>query len=220
MRTISGRRNRAVLILGGMLLLLAAAWVGSASTPLREHWPGAEPFLPEGESAAADMAAEHSTWLLPTALAVSIVLAALGLLLLAAQVPTRPDRGDLRIMGGDDQLLGSLAPGVLERAMSETVEGLGGVSAADVLLGGCSARPWVHVTVTLAEDAEVAAITAIVRRRVLEDVATVLAAPPTRVDLLVKLHSARAPRLSRSPSAALEVAGAESGGASARHPLR
>lgn len=220
MRTISGRRNRAALLVGGTLMLLAAAWVGSASTPLRERWLGAEPYLPQGASTVADIATAHSTWLLPTALAVSVVVAALGLLLLAAQIPTRPPRGDLRITDQDDQLLGSLAPGVLERAMSEAVEGISGVSGAEVLLGGSTARPWAHVTLSLAEDAEVAALAAIVRRRVADDVTTVLAAPPSRVDLRVTLHSARTPRLSRPASAALEAAGAETGGASAGHPRR
>ena len=210
MRTVSGPRNRIALLLGGLLMMLAAAWIASASTPLLERWPAGDPVLPHGDSLPADIATHHAAWLLPTALALSVVAAILGIALLLAQIPTGPTRATLRITDAEDHLLGSLDPGVLERALREDLEGGAGVDDAAVHLGGSTASPWVQVAVTLSEHASPEQVAEQVRRHVRENVETVLGASPAHLDLLVRVRSREGARRS-SPSSAEAVVTAPQG---------
>ncbi|WP_017615121.1 hypothetical protein [Nocardiopsis salina] len=193
MRTISGRRNRAALLLGGGLMTIAALWVASASTPLLDMWPEGAPFLPHGDSVLGETVAANGGLLLPAASAVSVTVAVAGILLLVAQFPTAPKRSALRITDGDDRLLGSVDPGVLERALTDAMKDVSGVTDASVRLGGGAGAPWLRATVTVAQDAEAGWVGELVRRRLTDDVSTVLGTAPVRVDLLIRLRSVRAP---------------------------
>ncbi|WP_114853957.1 hypothetical protein [Brachybacterium sp. YJGR34] len=197
MRTVSGRRNRTVLVLSGLLMMLAAAWVASAATPVLDLWPAGDPVLPHGDSRPADIAAAHSSWLLPTAVAASLLVTVGGILLLIAQIPTAPPRESVRVTDRDDHLLGSIAPGVLERALSDALGAIPGVTDASLRLGGGAAEPWIQSTVSVSEESETGWVAETVRRRLIDDVTTVLGTAPVRVDLLVRLSSARAPRTAR-----------------------
>lgn len=210
MRTISGRRNRTALLGGGLLMMLAAAWVASASTPLLELWPGGDPVLPHADSVLADITSAHSAWLLPAALVASVLAVVVGVLLLIAQVPAAPTRSTLRVTDEHDQLLGSVAPMVLERALHETLEGISGVGDASVQVTGSADAPRVRATVSVADDAEIAWVAAHVRGRLIEDLTTVLGVAPLQVDLLIRLRSAPAGRAARL--------GSDRSGAPLTHP--
>lgn len=204
MRTISGTRNRTVLVIGGLLMILAALWVAaaSASPALREAWPPAGQLLPPGDTTPAEIASAHQGWLLPTALAVCVLLALAGIVLLIQQVPSSPPRNTLRITDQDDRLLGSLAPEVLERALVEAVEDLPGVVNGTARLGGSAGAPWIQATVTVAEHSETGWVAGLVRRSLTENVSTALGTPPTHVDLLVRLRSGKAPQTAQVSAAA------------------
>lgn len=193
MRSVSGPRNRLVLVVAGVLALLAAAWTASAALGLAERWPGAEAVLPHGDSTPASLAAAHQQWLLPVAAAASILAVLLGLWLLLAQVPSRVRTPTLRLRDEDGGLLGTLEPSVLERALTEHVEQVAGVVDATVQLSGAVSAPAVQASVTIAEDAETAWAVEAVRDLLADDVRTVLGTRPRTVDLLVHLRSASAP---------------------------
>lgn len=193
MRSVSGPRNRFVLVAAGVLALLAAAWTASAALGLAERWPDAEAVLPHGDSTPASLAAAHQQWLLPVAAAASVLAVLIGLWLLLAQVPSRVRTPDLRLRDEDGGLLGTLEPAVLERALAEHVEQVAGVVDATVRLSGSASDPTVQASVTIAEDAETAWAVDAVRELLADDVRTVLGAGPRTVDLLVHLRSATAP---------------------------
>ncbi|NUL44604.1 hypothetical protein F7P69_05255 [Cellulosimicrobium funkei] len=194
MRSISGTRNRTVLVIVGLLMILAALWVAAASPALHHVWPPAGQLSAPADETLAGITSAHQSWLLPTALAVSVLLAVAGIILLVRQVPSRPNRSTLRITDQNDRLLGSLEPEVLERALVESMEDLPGVVQGSVRLGGSAGAPWIQATATVAEDSEAGWVAGLVRRTLAENVSTVLGVPPTRVDLLVQLRSGKAPQ--------------------------
>ncbi|MDO5077298.1 hypothetical protein [Corynebacterium sp.] len=186
MRTVSRGRNRLVLIVCGALLLIAGAWVMSASTSLRQHWQGAERFLPAPQHTLVDIAAVNP-WLLPVALIISVLLLGCGVLLLIGQVPTAPPSSPVRITDGQDSLLGSIEPKVFERALQETAESFPGIESSNVYFGGSTRAPWLQAEVTVAEGAHLAWAVNAVRAGLAEAVTTALGTPPARLDLQVKL---------------------------------
>lgn len=205
MRTISGPRNRVVLVLLGLLLLLGAAWLISASTPLAEQWPWAEDVLPHATSTVGHLATVHQAWLLPVGAVVAVLAALLGIALLISQVPSSPSTGALRVTDEQDHLLGTVQPEVIERALVDVAEQTAGVQSATVRVGGAASAPWVQAEVAVSEEAEAGWAAEAVRRRLAEDLATVLGTSPQRVDLLVRLRSGGAPSSARLDSPAREA---------------
>lgn len=189
MRTISGGRNRTVLILGGLLLIVAAAWVLASGLNLPQQWKESERFLADHNSTIGEISSAHHSWLLPTVLAVTVVLAIVGLLMLFAQIPTAPPRNQLRFADEDDQLLGFLDPDVLDRALEERVEDIAGINDASVRIGGTTEAPWIQATIDVDSHAEVAWVVSAARTRLRDDIATATEAEPTRVDLMVELST-------------------------------
>lgn len=201
MRSVSGARNRTVLVLLGLLLILAAAWIVSAATPLVQALPEADPVLPRGDSLIGDIAAAHQAWLLPVGLVLAVVAVLLGLALLLAQVPSPAPQSTLRITDDEDRVLGSVEPAVLERALVETLEETAGVLDASVRIGGSAGAPWVQSTVTVAAHAETGWVAETVRRRLVEDLGSVLGVAPVRTDLVVRLRSGATSRSARIEAA-------------------
>ncbi|MGP9536632.1 hypothetical protein ACT3SP_01380 [Brachybacterium sp. AOP43-C2-M15] len=193
MRTVSGPRNRLILVLASLLALLAAAWSASASLGLADRWPAAEAVLPHGDSTPATLAAAHQQWLLPLAVVATVLAVLIGLWLVLLQIPSRPVTAPLRFSDDDAVLLGTLEPAVLERALSEHVEEVSGVLDASVQVSCSTRAPWVQASVTIAEDAETGWAAQSVRERLAEDVRTVLGVEAQQVDLLLHLRSSAAP---------------------------
>ncbi|WP_291791923.1 hypothetical protein [Brevibacterium sp.] len=194
MRTVSGTRNRVILAIGGLLLMLPAAWIALITTPLGDWLPPHRDELLSGESTGSGIAAAHAAWLLPTFLAIGAVAVVAGISLLVSQVPRPPARAVLRITDADGKLLGSLEPEVFERALAENMTKVPGVLNVDVRFGGSTQRPWVQATTTLAEEAEMAWVVQLLRARLVRDVETTLATAPETVDLLVRLRTGRSSR--------------------------
>lgn len=208
MRTVSGGRNRTVLVLAGLLMVLAGAWIGSASIGLADRWPEGDSLLPRGDSLAGDIAAQHQAWLLPAGLAACVVAALVGLALALMQVPSHVPQSTLRITGEDDQLLGSVEPAVLERALSASIEDITGVLDASVHVSGTTRDPYLQASVAIAADAEMAWVSQLVREDLAGNIATVLGIHPPRVDLLLR------PRTGKASHQSAELEAASTGGAS------
>lgn len=194
MRTVSGPRNRLILVLSALVALAAAFWLAAASFGLADRWPGAEAVLPHGDSTPATLLTAHDSWALPVAVVLTVLAVVAGLWLLLAQVPSRPATAPLRFSEeGSGAVLGTLEPAVLQRALSEHVEEISGVLDASVQLSGSTTSPWVQASVTIAEDAETGWAAQSVRELLAEDVRTVLGTPARQVDLLIRLRSSAAP---------------------------
>ncbi|MGP9683585.1 hypothetical protein [Brachybacterium sp. AOP3-A1-3] len=193
MRTVSGPRNRLVLVLAALVALVAAVWLAAASFGLADRWPGAEAVLPHADSTPASLIAAHQAWVLPAAVVLTLLAVVIGIWLLVAQAPSRPATAPLRFSDEDSAALGTLEPAVLERALSEHVEGLSGVLDASVQVSGSTTSPWVQASVTISEDAETGWAAQSVRELLAADVRTVLGVEARQVDLLVHLRSSAAP---------------------------
>lgn len=193
MRTVSGSRNRLILVLAALVALAAAVWLAAASFGLADRWPGTEAVLPEGDSTPATLMSTHDAWVLPVAVVLTVLAVAAGIWLLIAQIPSRPATAPLRFSDGESVSLGTLEPAVLQRALSEHVEGISGVLDASVQISGSTTSPWVQASVTIAEDAETGWAAQSVRELLAEDVRTVLGTPARQVDLLIRLRSSAAP---------------------------
>lgn len=192
MRSLSGTRNRIVLVVAGVLTLAAAAWLIAVSfaliTPDTAVLGGLA--LPGG-STVDTVAQERRGWLLPAA-AIAAVLALLaGLALLFAQVPTAPAQSLLRFHDDEDDgtILATLEPQVLERALVERVEGVPGVEEAELRVAGSAAALRVQGEVTVSEGAEVEWVVEQARSVLAADLETALGAAPRAIDLLVRLQS-------------------------------
>lgn len=208
MRTVSGSRNRLILVLAALVALVAAAWLAAASFSLADRWPSAESVLPHADSTPASLIAAHDSWVLPVAIVLTLLAVVIGIWLLVAQIPSRPATAPLRFSDEDSVALGTLEPGVLQRALSEHVEGLSGVLDASVQVSGSTTSPWVQASVTISEDAETGWAAQSVRELLAADIRTVLGVEPRQVDLLVHLRSSAAPSKA--------VVGARDRGTSAR----
>ena len=194
MRSLSGTRNRIVLVVAGVLALAAAAWLIAVSFALIT--PGTAVVgglaLPGG-SMVDTVVQERRGWLLPSA-AIAAVLAVLaGLALLLAQIPTAPAQSQLRFYDDGDAeagtVLAALEPQVLERALVERVEGVPGVEEAELRIAGSAAALRVQGEVTVSEGAEVEWVVEQARGVLAADLETALGAAPRAIDLLVRLRS-------------------------------
>lgn len=192
MRSVSGARNRLVLVIAGIIALVAAAWLGAAALQVADRFPQLAPALPAPDATPAGAVTAAQSWALPVAIAVTVVVLVIGTWLLLAQIPTRAATAPLQFSDEDAATLGTLTPAVLERALAERVEGVSGVLDASVQVTGSTTSPWVQATVTIAEDAETGWAAESARTLLAEDVATVLGIPARQVDLLIHLKSSAA----------------------------
>lgn len=190
MRSRSGTRNRLVLLVLGVLVLAAAAWLGAAAFDLGPEGGLVDSVVPDGSSTPGSLL-EGAGWALPVGIAASVVSVIAGLMLLISQIPTAPARAVLRLHGDDGSVLAMLEPQVLERALVERVEDVQGVDSASVRVTGSAATAGVVAEVTVAESAEIAWTVEQVRTRLFDDLHTSLGSEPRSVDVLVSLRAAR-----------------------------
>ena len=169
MRSLSGTRNRVVLVLAGVIALLAAAWLLTVSFGVT--LPGhTEPVVDlAGDTTLAEFAATQRDWLLPTAAVVTVLAVLIGLLLLLGQIPSRPSSSTLRFHR-DGTLLGTVEPRVLERALAERLDQLAGIEDADLDVSGSTEALCVQGTVTAAAESELEWSVGEARRRLAADV--------------------------------------------------
>lgn len=192
MRFIRATRNRATLLVVGLLTLAAAAWLGATQLDVGARWATAS-ALPDPGSTVGELVAPEQPWLLPLAGALAVVAVLAGLGLLVAQVPTRPTAVPLRFGDDDGTLHASVGTAVVERALAEHLEATPGVLDADVHLRGTARDVWVQAEVTVASESEVAWAVDGARRVLADDLEVALGAAPRRLDVLVHLRAGARP---------------------------
>lgn len=188
MRSISGSRNRWVLLVAGLVALVVAGWLGVAAFGLSMPWPQVQGWFAKGDATPASLLKNQAIWAVPAGLVLSILAVIAGLALLYAQIPARPTSSPLRLSDGG-VLLATVEPGVLERSIAERIESVAGVLGANVNISGAVRSTWVQATVTIAEDAEAGWAIDEARARIAGDIHTALGHAPKQVDVLVHLRS-------------------------------
>ncbi|KAA0918334.1 hypothetical protein [Dietzia sp. ANT_WB102] len=193
MRSLSGIRNRLVLLLVGVLALVAAAWLGAVAFGLFSTVGALDGVLAPGEQTVDAIVQTHRGWLLPTASVVAVLATLAGLALLIGQIPSQPGNTVLRFHDRDRTVLASVEPAVLERALADHVADVPGVLDSSVHVSGSTVDLCVQAEIAVSEGAEVEWTIGQARRLLAADVSTALGSAPRRVDLLVRLRSTAAP---------------------------
>ena len=193
MRSLSGTRNRVVLLLAGVLALAAAAWLGAVAFDLPSSVEAVRGVLVPGDRAVDTLVQTHRGWLLPTASVIAVLATLAGVALLIAQVPSQPGNSMLRFHDQDHTVLASVEPAVLERALAERVGDVPGVLQSSVHVSGSTADLCVQAEIAVSEGAEVEWSIEQARGLIAADVSTALGTAPRRLDLLVRLDSTTAP---------------------------
>lgn len=191
MRSLSGTRNRVVLLVVGLLALVAALWLAAAAYDLAPEGGPVDTLVPDGGSTPASLV-EGLGWALPVGIALCVIAVLGGIALLIAQIPTTPARTTLRLHDSDGSVMAQLEPQVLEHALVERVEDVQGVESASVRVTGSAATARVVAEVTVAESAEIAWTVEQARTRLFEDLRVSLGAAPRSVDVLITLRGRRA----------------------------
>lgn len=191
MRTLPGTRNRVVLALVGLLLLIAAAWLIAVSFHLSASGGRVDRLLVSSDSTVAAVIEPHRAWALPAGVAAAVLVTVAGLALMVGQIPTTPARSTLRVQEPDGTALAHLEPQVLERALAERAGDVQGIEDASVRISGSAAAIRVVAEVTVADDAEMGWAVEQTRRRLASDVETSLGAAPLSVDVQVRLRGTR-----------------------------
>lgn len=187
MRSISRPRNRLVLIFVGTVLFLAGAAALIISTPVQFNIGSANRYLPEAGTRISEVISWEQSWVLPTLFAASIAVVIIGVVILLSQIPKKAVGDDLRITDESGEVLGSVDPKVLQRALEETVQQLPGVSDCVVTCGGSASSPWLQASLTVSEHAQVQWVVQQVRNTVADLVAQTVGTQPERVDIQVKI---------------------------------
>lgn len=194
MRSLSGPRNRTVLIIAAVLTLAAAAWLVLVAFQLVAPGQavGGLVTVPD-QPTVASLIETQRTWLLPAAAAAAVLAILAGIALLVAQIPSAPAHTRMRFQADDGAVLASLEPQVLEQALAERVGGVSGVVDASLRVSGSTTALAVQGELTVADSSEVEWAIDEARRLLASDLETALGVKPQSVDLLVRL---RAPRSS------------------------
>lgn len=191
MRSLSGTRNRVVLLVVGLLAVIAALWLAASAYDLAPEGGPVDRVVPHGDATPASLV-EGLGWALPVGITVCVLAVLGGIALLISQIPAAPPRTTLRLQGSDGAVLATLEPQVLEHALVERVEDVQGVENASVRVTGSTAMSRVVAEVTVAESAEIAWTIEQVRGRLFDDLSLSLGTAPQSVDVLVALRSSRA----------------------------
>jgi len=189
MRSVSGVRNRVVLVLAGALVVVAGAWVLASALGAAAAWPQAGGLFAAADATPATLFEAHRGWMLPVAAAVSVLAVVLGIVLLVWQVPSRAPVVTLRFADQDGLELAAMEPGVLETALTQRVEAVPGVLGCAVWMSGSARACEIQARVTVSDDAEIVWVIREARHRLFDDVGTALGRRPGRVDLLAELRS-------------------------------
>lgn len=201
MRSLSGARNRTVLVIAGVITLVAAAWLLVVAFALVS--PGQElgglVAVPD-QSTVAELIEAQRGWLLPTACVAAVLAVLIGLALLIAQIPSAPRHTQMRFTDHDGTVLATLEPQVLEKALVEHLEGVAGVVDSSLRVSGSTSALTVQGELTVADSAEVEWAVDEARKLLASDLETALGAAPQSIDLLVRLRSPRSSRRSFTSS--------------------
>lgn len=191
MRTVSGARNRILLTVLGLVLVLAGAWLVLVSTDAVSRVPGLGELAPADEAALGDLLGPLGQMLLPVGTAL-VALTLIGALWwLTHQIPTRDQPVDYRLHQDDDHGAVTIAPSVIATALRTQCEELPEVKRASVELSGSARDPELFLDLTLTPAASVERVLDQVYGTVVADLTQALEVEPAHV--AVRLDVSRAP---------------------------
>lgn len=191
MRSLSGPRNRIVLVVASLVTLVAAAWLLAVAFDLVPPGSSLAGLVVPADSTISSVAQDNRGWLLPAATTAAILAALAGFGMLLAQIHTKPAHTTLRLSDEDGTVLASLEPQVFELALAERVEAVSGIDEATVRVSGSTASLQVLAEVTVAADAQVEWAVTEARRVLATDPQATLGTAPRSVDLLIRLRTPR-----------------------------
>ena len=159
-----------------------------------QSWPALSSVLAKADTRVDTWVGPQAHWLLPAAVIGSVLLLAIGLVLLIKQVPRKAAASPLRLTGSDGTLLATVSPDVIAQALSERAEDVPGVQRCSVWVTGSPSNLWVQATVTVAENSEVAWTVSELRNRLDQDVSSSLGKHARQIDVLLRLEQATKPQ--------------------------
>lgn len=173
MRTVSGPRNRTILVLLGLILLLGATALGL--------W--ASTWAPDTSATLGSLLGTLVNYPLLIAIVTTVIAVVFGLWWLFAQIPRKADTGPYRLVDDPDRGTVTVAPGVLARAVEDQLRAIPGITRALVQLAGTAGHPQVFITLTLDPATSLDRILEAVYTTVLPELQTALETPLQHVGL-------------------------------------
>lgn len=150
MRTVSGLRNRTLLLLLGLLLLVGGILLGLVATAAAATVPWMNQWAPSPSTSLGSLLEPANQYLLAIGIAVTVIAGLFALWWLAHQIPAKDRTSPYRLADDDDHGTVTVAPGVLAQAVEDQLEALPGVSRAHAELAGSARHPELVATITLA----------------------------------------------------------------------
>ena len=155
MRTVPASRNRTVLLLLGLLLLIGGVLLGLVATGTAATIPGLDRWAPDSTATLGSLLGPAGQYLLIIGITTTVIAAIFALWWLLHQIPTKTPTTAYRLNEDADHGTVSLEPSVLARAVEEQLEALPGVTGAHAEMAGSAHHPQLLATLTLAPRTDV-----------------------------------------------------------------
>ena len=174
MRTVSGSRNRTILLILGIVLLLAGVLLGALASGLAAQIPGVSSWAPESSAALGSLLGPLNQHLLVLGIAATVLAALFGLWWLLAQIPRKDRTSPYRLQDDADHGIMTVDPKVLAQAVEDQLQALPGVTRAHADLAGSAHHPELTAKLTLAARTSVDRVLGEVYGTVVTDLETAL----------------------------------------------
>lgn len=189
MRTVSGTRNRTILLVLGLVLLVVGVALALLATGTATRISGAATWIPESSTTLGSVLGPANQYMLPIGIAVTVVVGLLALWWLLCQIPSKDHTGDYRLADDLEHGIVSVGPGVLARAVQDQLEDLPWITRAHAELAGTAGHPELLIRLALAPRTSVNRLLEQVYGTVVRDLETAL---ETRLEhVCLELHVTR-----------------------------
>ena len=155
MRTVSASRNRTVLLLLGLLLLIGGVLLGLVATGTAATIPGLDRWAPDSTATLGSLLGPAGQYLLIIGITTTVIAAIFALWWLLHQIPTKAPTTPYRRSEDADHGTVTLEPPVLARAVEDQLQALPGITGAHAELAGSARHPQLLATLTLAPRTDV-----------------------------------------------------------------
>lgn len=155
MRTVSASRNRTVLLLLGLLLLIGGVLLGLVATGTAATIPGLDRWAPDSTATLGSLLGPAGQYLLIIGITTTVIAAIFALWWLLHQIPTKAPTTPYRLSEDADHGTVTLEPPVLARAVEDQLQALPGITGAHAELAGSARHPQLLATLTLAPRTDV-----------------------------------------------------------------
>lgn len=184
MRTVSGPRNRTLLIILGIILILIGALLGLLSSGALS----AMPWAPDQATSLGSLAQPAQGYLIVLAI-IAVVLFLLALWWLIAQIPTKDRTLPYRVADDPRHGIATVQPETVARAVQDQLEAIPGVTRAQAQLAGTAEEPELLARLTSSPRADINRVLEQFYRGVVRDLENAMGNPLRHVG--VSLHVGR-----------------------------